>query len=140
MVERQPVARNILGVLDVDIPNRPSSYTNGSRIALAQIWAALSPRYRRALAALAAHEDHDKAAAALGITRRTYRDHLWAGRREFYRLWHEGEKPSRLWALDRRGSQHTGTVTHGVMHSIVRRRTLRRLRAADTEDAQPPAD
>jgi hypothetical protein len=109
------------------------------RIALGQIWAALSPRYRRALAALAAHEDHDKAAAALGITRRTYNDHLWAGRREFYQLWHEGEKPSRLWALDRRGSQHTAGVTHGVMHSIVRRRKLRRRRAAGTEGKQPPA-
>jgi len=87
------------------------------RIALPQILATLPPRHQRVLLALAAHDDHDKAAAALGITRHTYNSDLSDARRAFYRLWHEGETPSKLWASDRRG-----TGNENVMRSIVRRR------------------
>jgi hypothetical protein len=87
------------------------------RVALQQIFVTLSPRFQRVLLALAAHDDHDKAAAALGITRSTYNTDLSDARRAFYRLWHEGETPSRLWAADRRGKGN-----ENVMHSIVRRR------------------
>lgn len=89
------------------------------RTALWQIFSTLAPRYQRVLLALATHDDHDKAAAALGITRSTYNGNLFYARREFYRLWHEGEQPSRLWVADRRGTKGTGV---NVMHSIVRRR------------------
>jgi hypothetical protein len=98
------------------------------RTALWQIWETLAPRFQRVLLALATHDDHEKAAASLGITRATYNGNLSDARREFYRLWHEGEEPSRLWALDRRSTK--GTDDHTVMSSIVRRRKRARIRAA----------
>jgi hypothetical protein len=97
------------------------------RIALWQIFPVLAPRYQRTLLALATHGDHDKAAAALGITRATYNGHLSEARRAFYLLWHEGEQPSRLWAQDKRHG--TGIDDHTVMHSIVRRRKRKRARS-----------
>lgn len=93
------------------------------RTALWQIFDTLAPRFKKTLLALATHDDHDKAAAALGITRATYFGNLSDARRAFYQLWHEGEKPSRLWVTDRRGANGTGV---NVMHSIVRRRTRKR--------------
>lgn len=98
------------------------------RIALWQILPVLRPSYRNTLLALAAHGDHNKAAAALGVTRKTYNDHLSDARRAFYRLWHEGEQPSRLWAMDKRHGK--GLDDHTVMHSIVRRRKHKRAREA----------
>ncbi len=90
------------------------------KMALWQIWDELAPRYQRALLALATHDDHNKAAAALGITRSMYNKDLSAARKAFFRLWHEGETPSRLWAHDHRG--YKGTDNHTIMSSIVRRR------------------
>jgi hypothetical protein len=101
------------------------------RTALWQIFPVLAPRYRNTLLALAAHGDHAKAAAALGYTRRTYECNLSEARRAFYLLWHEGEKPSRLWAMDKRHG--TGADDHTVMHSIVRRRKRQRAREARGE-------
>jgi hypothetical protein len=98
------------------------------RVALWQILPVLRPSYRNTLLALAVHGDHVKAAAALGVTRATYFDHLSEARRAFYRLWHEGEQPSRLWAMDKRHG--TGAGDHTVMHSIVRRRKRKRAREA----------
>lgn len=90
------------------------------RTALWQILDALAPRLKKTLLALATH---DKAAASLGITRATYFGNLSDARRAFYQLWHEGGKPSRLWAADRRGTNGTRV---NVMDSIVRRRTRKR--------------
>lgn len=97
------------------------------RTALWQIFQTLAPRFQRVLLALATHDDHDKAAAALGITRATYNGNLSDARRAFYGLWHEGEQPSQLWVADRRG---TKGIDVNVMHSIVRRRKRKRVRDA----------
>jgi hypothetical protein len=98
------------------------------RTALWQIFPVLAPRYRNTLLALAAHGDHAKAAAALGVTRKTYDGHLSEARRAFRLLWREGEQPSRLWAQDKRAVK--GTDDHTVMHSIVRRRKRKHAREA----------
>ncbi|MFD1832430.1 hypothetical protein ACFSJS_22685 [Streptomyces desertarenae] len=75
------------------------------RHALHQIWPRLSPRHRQVLAALAATGDHTQAAAALGLAAGTYRSHLFAARRTFLALWHQGETPSRLWRADQRAAR-----------------------------------
>lgn len=67
------------------------------RVALAQIWPALRDIHRRTLLALAVHEDHAPAAAAIGRTPGTYRVHLKDARAGFRALWHEHETPSRMW-------------------------------------------
>ena len=72
------------------------------RVTLAQIWPALTPRQREAFTALAAHGDYLLAAESLGIEPQTFRSLLGRARREFLALWHEGEKPSRMWGTDRR--------------------------------------
>jgi hypothetical protein len=95
------------------------------RTALWQIFDTLAPRFKKTLLALATHNDHDKAAAALGVTRATYFCNLSDARRAFYRLWHEGEQPSQLWVADRRS---TKGIDVNVMHSVVRRRKRMRAR------------
>lgn len=74
------------------------------RTALAQIWGRLLPSHRRLLAALAAHDDYGLAAASLGKSRATFTTQLSQARREFFALWHEGEKPAGMWGMDRRRS------------------------------------
>lgn len=72
------------------------------RIALGQIWAAISPAHRRALSALAdSGGDYRAAADSLGTTYATYRTRLGRARQAFRELWHEGEEPSRQWGRDR---------------------------------------
>jgi DNA-directed RNA polymerase specialized sigma24 family protein len=72
------------------------------RQALRQIWPLLSARHREALAALAAYQDYQLAAASMGITTGTFQVHISRARRAFLAYWHEGEKPSRTWGTDRR--------------------------------------
>lgn len=95
--------------------------------ALQQIWNELAPPFQRVLLALATCDDHELAAKSLGITRATYNDRLSDARRAFYRLWHEGEQPSRLWARDHRGGK--GTDDHTVMDSVRRRKRSRLARS-----------
>lgn len=57
------------------------------RIALTQIWVALSPRLRDAFTALAVHDDYGRAAAAVGKTRDQYNSQLSYARRVFLALW-----------------------------------------------------
>jgi len=72
------------------------------RIALGQVWDALSEQHQLLIAALAMYDDYGKAAQALGKIRQTYVTQLAAARRAFRELWHEGETPSRHWGTDRR--------------------------------------
>jgi hypothetical protein len=95
------------------------------RLALAQIWPRLSQRHREALAALAALEDYDLAAAAMGITRGTFNVHVSRARREFLALWHEHEQPSRPWGTDRRrgnGGRPAAAPRHRAAARAVNRR------------------
>jgi DNA-directed RNA polymerase specialized sigma24 family protein len=94
------------------------------RIALAQIWPRLTPASRDAFTALAAHGDYQRAAQALGISYKTFKDRISEGRRQFLALWHDGEKPSRPWVRDRRAGP--GTDQHTITYFL----RSRRLRAA----------
>ena len=71
------------------------------RMALRQIWSTMPPGYGAALAALAAFDSHEKAAGALGISYAAYKSRIREGRSKFLALWHEGEKPSQIWGLNR---------------------------------------
>jgi len=71
-------------------------------VALRQILATLTPRQQAAVNALAVREDYVLAAQMLGIEPQTFRSLLGRARKDFLALWHEGEKPSRLWGCDRR--------------------------------------
>jgi hypothetical protein len=80
------------------------------RMALRQIFPLLAPRFRRVLLTLAATSNHEQAAASLGITPNTYKNQLCSARREFLKLWHEGESPSGLWSSDHYSQRKDGSV------------------------------
>lgn len=71
------------------------------RIALGQVWAAISPAHRRVLQALADSGDQESAARALGTTYATYRSRLRRAREAFRELWHEGETAPGKQGVDR---------------------------------------
>jgi hypothetical protein len=100
------------------------------RIALAQIWPRLTPASQEALLALAIHEDYRKAAEALGLGYKTFVCRISDSRRQFLKLWHDGETPSRPWVRDRRAGP--GTDMHTVTY-FLRSRRLRK--AASGEDS-----
>lgn len=91
------------------------------RVALAQIWAHLSPHHQNVLLALAAYEDHGQAARSLGISQSAYKGRLRKARQAFCQLWHEGEQPSRPWARDYRGGKGVNSCSRGT--GIIHRRT-----------------
>jgi hypothetical protein len=78
------------------------------RIALGQVWAAISPADRRILRALADSDgDYRAAATSIGMGYGAYRAKLARSRAAFRRLWHDGEEPSR-----HQGRNRARTVTH----------------------------
>ena len=77
------------------------------RTALWQIWHRLSRTNQQTLLALAAHGNYAAAAAALGKSAAAFQVAIGRARREFLRLWHEGETPSPVWARDRHGREVT---------------------------------
>lgn len=76
------------------------------RVALVQVLAALTPRQRNALAALALHGDYWKAAAHLGIENQTFRALVARARKDFCRLWWEHEIPPRIRQAGRRAQRY----------------------------------
>ncbi|WP_147312434.1 hypothetical protein [Thermomonospora umbrina] len=93
------------------------------RAALAQIWPRLAPYQQRALTALATFGDYQRAADALGLAPKTFTTAISQARREFLRLWHEGETPSRPWGTDRRQGSGRDPVTRRVKNRKGLRRT-----------------
>lgn len=91
------------------------------RLALWQVWAELPAADRQVLLALAVHGEYDMAAESLGLRRNTYYARVRHARVRFLRLWHEGEKPSRLWGNDRRGAHVRRSGNDNVM-GVLRRR------------------
>ncbi len=79
--------------------------------ALGQILMALPASAAQTLHALAVHGTAHSAAAALGISDRTFRARLSDARARFLILWHEGEEPSAVWRIDRRADR-TRTTGH----------------------------
>jgi hypothetical protein len=103
------------------------------RMALWQVWPALTPAQRSAFLAVAACGTYDGAAASLGIARKTLANHLQAGRRRFLALWHEHEQPPRSWGSDRRVHRAGGpqvTASARKTAKAIRHRKPRQPRAA----------
>ncbi len=92
------------------------------RIALAQIWTALTPTHRQVLTALAEHDDRRRAERAVNMDTAAFTRTLGRARRAFFALWHEGETPSKMWGYDRPGARH-----QNVMY-LVRLRKQRALK------------
>jgi hypothetical protein len=99
--------------------------------ALSQILPALTPGQTEAIAALAAHGDWHRAAAALGMTYSAFRSQVAKGRLRFFALWHEGEAPSRVWGCDRRaGRTAADSRTGGTALDAIKRRARAARKAA----------
>lgn len=80
------------------------------RRALAQIWPTLTTRQQQVLFALALHDgDHRAAAASLGYTLGSYRNHLSDARTAYRSWWHEHETPSRMWGQSGKQGRRTAT-------------------------------
>lgn len=105
------------------------------RVALAQIWPRLRPEHREVLTALTVYDDYGLAAAALGISRTWFTTRLSTARREFLKLWHEGEPPSRPWARDVRGIKTTDRRAATNRTIATRRRA--RNKAQNQQPARP---
>lgn len=97
--------------------------------ALWQIWPQLTPNDRRVLLALAAHENHSRAANACDMTYMAFRAAISLARRRFLRLWHEHETPSRPWGVDRRSGRTT--------YRTARKNMLNRQPVADKPAYEP---
>lgn len=106
------------------------------RVALAQIWPRLRPEHQKVLAALTDYDDYGLAAEALGISRNWFTERISAARREFLKLWHEGEPPSRPWAQDLRGKFKATDQRVAVNRTIAARRRARR-KAQNRQPARP---
>jgi DNA-binding CsgD family transcriptional regulator len=82
--------------------------------ALRQILPLLTPRQLEAVQLLAALDDYQAAADAMGITVATFNVTIANARKRFLAYWHEGEAPSRMWGTDRRvqkrGVERSATV------------------------------
>lgn len=76
------------------------------RLALVQIWVTLTPAQRDTLRALAEYGDRASAARSLDLSEKAYCSALTRARRRFFALWHEHERPSRLWGAGRPGARH----------------------------------
>lgn len=83
-------------------------------MAVEQILPLLAPAERAALLALAEHESYVAAAAALGLSRKTFSCYVSKARRRFRVWWHEGETPSGQWRHDH--YDRDGYVQMGLCH------------------------
>ncbi|MFI2078693.1 hypothetical protein, partial [Streptomyces triculaminicus] len=77
------------------------------RLAPEQIWPLLTSRQQRAIEALRDTGNYEQAARLLHLTPNAYTNLLSTARRRFYQWWHEGEQPSRIWRMDKRGGMRS---------------------------------
>lgn len=96
---------------------RPSVSIEGQvieRHTLAQIWRHLSDRDRDVLVALAVYNSYREAAAALGVCYGSFRTYVSWARRNFLKLWHAGETPSKHWGMNHpgNGGRSPGNTNH----------------------------
>jgi hypothetical protein len=71
-------------------------------IAMRQILPRLTETERQALMLLALLESYDDAAAAAGVSYRTFHARIARARASYFRWWHEHEQPTGLWKTDQR--------------------------------------
>lgn len=100
------------------------------RLALQQILPALTPGQLAAIHALAATGDYAEAARITGSPT-SLKSQLMKGRRRFRELWHEGEKPSKSWGIDRRAGSTAAELSNGESAlNRMRRRARSQQKAA----------
>jgi hypothetical protein len=80
---------------------------------LAQIWPRLSELDRQVLVAFAIYGNNQDAADALGIPAGSFRTYLSWARRDFLKLWHAGETPSKHWGMNHPGNGGLGKYRRG---------------------------
>ena len=105
------------------------------RVAVSQVLAALTPRQRDALNALALHDDYWAAAETLGIRPQTFRGLIGRARGEFFRWWFEGQAPPRVRSTDRRTVRHE-TDDPRELEVRARYAELRRAKRAAAREAR----
>jgi hypothetical protein len=118
-------------------PAPPADATVVDRIAMWQIWATLRPLHKLAFLALAAHDDYAQAAQAIGYPYSTFTALIWEARAEFLARWHEGERPSRIWACDRHGTTDIEDRVRRVMTAKRHRNREHQEDAGPTEEPAP---
>lgn len=96
------------------------------RLAVTQVWQRLSPVHREALVTLAAVEQYDVAAEALGITYAAFILRIRRARKVFRSLWHDWESPSRTWGRDERKRRGNKTAMKS-RYDATRRPSRRRV-------------
>ncbi len=96
-------------------------------LAIFQIWVRLKPDLQDALVALASHGDYSAAADAMGLGYYAFCARVSRARKQFLRLWHDGEAPSRVWGNDKRQGRDTGKTAVRV---LAQRRRNRKYKEA----------
>ena len=88
------------------------------RIALRQVWDALSPRHQETLLALAEHGSHAAARAALGVTGKAWEHRLHKARVQARVFWYSPEAPARQWGGPDRPGMNTDARQRnkGMLH------------------------
>lgn len=112
------------------------------RLALAQIWPRLTRRNRQVLEALAEQGDYQRAARTLGVSYKSFVTMIYYARKQFLRLWHDGETPSKFWGRDTRinpEAKCAEDMLRSRAQRSLRRRALTRT-DAPANVAEPPAD
>lgn len=74
------------------------------RQTFAAIWPRLTDRDRQVLTALAIYGGHIPAAQAIGVCHGSFRTYVSEARRRFFKMWHAGETPSKLWGFNHPGN------------------------------------
>lgn len=97
--------------------------------ALRQIWPRLNGVHQMVLEALATHGDYERAAEALGKSYKTFVTQIYTARKQFLRLWHEGEEPSGVWGHDQRKRRPGSEPQHSITVTTIRRRARRAAKA-----------
>ncbi|MGI5204969.1 hypothetical protein ACQEU6_25750 [Spirillospora sp. CA-108201] len=101
------------------------------RIATRHIFERLTPANQRVLLALADYNDYTRAAEALGISRKSFITYVCLARKQFLRLWHDDETPSRVWGRDHNYTNKTRS--RSITAVTIRRRRARRLKSPDAD-------
>lgn len=117
-------------------PGEPAEERLIERIAVRQTLAALSPRQRASVTAVAALGGYDAAQDALGITRSTLTEHLMNSRRRVLELWMPGETPVPPRYVHDRKPVRCGTPHGARAHRKRRERPCEACRAATPPDTR----
>ena len=105
------------------------------RLTVETIFAKLTPLNQQVLLALADFDNFDRAAEAMGVSVSSYRTYVYLARKQFLRLWHDGEEPSKFW-----GRTTKRNKSRSVTATTIRRRRVNRLKKQAEGQAQESND